>query len=52
MENITYAAKAGLEAIAITDHGTALGDAPHKFYYPSFFLFLSFKIFILRTVLL
>lgn len=36
MENITYAAKAGLEAIAITDHGTALGDAPHKFYYPSF----------------
>ena len=36
MENITYAGKKGLEAIAITDHGTALGDAPHKFYYPSF----------------
>ncbi len=36
MENITCAASAGLEAIAITDHGPALGDAPHKFYYPSF----------------
>lgn len=36
MENIICARKAGLEAIAITDHGTALGDAPHKFYYPSF----------------
>lgn len=36
MENITYAEKLELEAIAITDHGTALGDAPHKFYYPSF----------------
>ncbi len=36
MENITYAASSGLEAIAITDHSPALGDAPHKFYYPSF----------------
>lgn len=36
MENITCAANAGLEAIAITDHGPALGDSPHKFYYPSF----------------
>ncbi len=36
MENITCAASLGLEAIAITDHGPALGDAPHKFYYPAF----------------
>ena len=33
MENVKYASEIGLEAIAITDHGYALGDAPHEFHF-------------------
>ena len=29
LENVGYAKKAGLRAIAITDHGPAMPDAPH-----------------------
>ncbi|MBQ7901849.1 MAG: phosphatase [Clostridia bacterium] len=34
-ENIKYASEIGMEAIAVTDHCPALGDAPHQFYYDS-----------------
>ena len=33
MENVKYASEIGLEAIAITDHCPALGDAPHIYHF-------------------
>ena len=33
LENITYAKKNGVKLIAITDHGPALSDAPHPYYF-------------------
>ena len=33
LENVTYAKKHGLEAIAITDHGLSTPDCPHKWHF-------------------
>lgn len=35
-ENIQYAKKAGLDMIAITDHGPKMPGGPHKFYFHNF----------------
>ncbi|MDP4153325.1 MAG: PHP domain-containing protein, partial [Bacillota bacterium] len=32
-ECATYAEKIGFELIAVTEHGPALGDGPHPFYF-------------------
>lgn len=33
LENVAYASKRGLKAIAMTEHCPAIGDAPHEFHY-------------------
>ena len=33
LENVQYAKKAGLRAIAITDHGPSMPDAPHMWHF-------------------
>ncbi len=32
-ENVTYAAKVGMDGIAITDHAPAMADAPHEWHF-------------------